>query len=79
MIRASVTTGTMTATFVYGMTTTEVIFHPDSPRKTGCLQAWKNSLCGVANFRPGFRSVSNHVLRSSSGSYLRRLLSASMF
>jgi hypothetical protein len=78
-IKASITTGTVTATFVYGMTTTEVIFHLDSPRKTVCLQAWKNSLCGVASFHPGFRSVSNHVLRSSNGSYLLPLPIASMF
>lgn len=76
--RARIITGTMTATFADGMTATKAIFRRDSPRKTGCLQGWKNSLCGAGRFRPGFRNGCNRVLWSCDASYLRRLRIASM-
>jgi hypothetical protein len=74
--KASITTGTMTATFADGMTATKAIFRQDWPRKTACLPGWKNNLCGVASFRRGFKNDSNRVLRIWNGSYLRRLLIA---
>jgi len=75
-IKASITTGTMTATFADGMTATKAIFRQDLPRETGCRQGWKDNLCGVASFRRGSRSDSNHVPRSWNVGYLRRLLIA---
>ena len=75
-IKASITTGTMTATFADGMTNTKAIFRQDSPRRTGCLQGWKNSLCAVGNFRRGSRNGSSRALRIWNGAYLRPLLIA---
>lgn len=72
-IRASTTTGTMTATFAGGMATIKAIFHQDSPRKTGCRQGWKNSLCDAASFRRVFRNACNRVQRIWNGGYLRPL------
>ena len=72
-IKASITTETMTATFADGMVNTKAIFRRDSPRKTGCRQGWKNSLCGAGNFLRGSRNGSNRVLRTLNDGYLRRL------
>ena len=76
-IRASTTTGTVTATFADGMTSTKVICLQDLRRKTDCPRGWKDSLCGVGNFRQDSRNASNRVRRTSSGGYLRPLRIAS--
>lgn len=78
-IKASNTTRIMTKTFADGMASIKAIFRRGSPRRTGCPQGWKNSLCGVGHFRQGFRSESNRVLRTWHGGYLRLLLIPSTY
>ena len=48
------------------------------PRRTACLQGWKNNLKSAAHFRRGSKNGFNLAPRSWSGDYLRRLQIARM-